>query len=323
MDISITIKIDDLYERVENVCRKYIDADCSSFIAEKIVLAEDMNVPTHGLHYFVHSLLPHLKTNNINDTNFTVNNNIVYSEGNGGVGFCNLNNCIRKSSELARHHGLALGVLKNPGKIGALRVYCREIMDQGQLIIMMKNTARTFGTLNTGAPVLGTNPVCIGLPDTNFIFDSSMSTVATNKLRLYKKYGRDFDEPVGINAQKQYTANPSEITEEGGFLVPFSDGPFWYKSFFLAMAIEGIAAMAGGKTGERVGEHKGTRLFSREGMIVIIIDKSAFSHYNNYLDEINVLIGDVEKYGLKIPGNYKKKTEVSVLNQDWEELNNS
>ena len=113
MSIITTIKIKKLYDIVENVSGKYLNADCSSFIAQKIVLAEEMNVPTHGLHYFVHSLLPHLKKDNINNGGCAVKNNIVYSEGNGGVGFCNLNNCIKQVSELAVGHGLGLGVLKN------------------------------------------------------------------------------------------------------------------------------------------------------------------------------------------------------------------
>lgn len=257
----IDVASDELNKKIEKVSSSYVDKENSSFIAEKIVLAEEMNVPTHGLHYFMHSILPHLIKNNINNSEINTTDNIVYSYGCGGIGFYNLHKCLTKASDLAYNNGIALAIIKDPGKIGALRVYCKSFMDKGQLIIMMKNTARTFGILETKEPVFGTNPLCIGLPETDFIYDSSMSTVATNKIRFYEKQGKDFNNIVGLNSNFKETCCPSEISDTKGFLLPFSHGPFWYKSFFLAMAIEGIAAMSGGKTSRRVGEHKGERLY--------------------------------------------------------------
>ena len=309
---QVNIPCDALYTAVYNTCLRYIDADDSRFIADKIVLAEKMGVASHGLHYFLHALLPLLKDGNINRPVTTIRGNVVHAEGTGGVGFMALEDCLHETSIIAHEHGIGLACIKTPGKVGALRVYCQKYMGMGQLVIMLKNTARTMGM--TG-PVFGTNPLCMGLPNTDFIYDSSMSTIATNKLRVAAARGEHFPDPVGVGGG-EYTANPEKVLAGDGYLLPFSDA-YWYKSFFLSMAIEGMAAMAGGKTGARVGRHKDDRLYSQEGMVCILIDAASFPYYDNYLKEIKLLTKDT---GLRLPGAYKEKKTCRVLARNWQEI---
>jgi LDH2 family malate/lactate/ureidoglycolate dehydrogenase len=99
----------------------------------------------------------------------------------------------------------------------------------------------------------------------------STPTVATNKLRLLVKQGKKSSVTIGMDKLKNKTNKPEEILD-GGDLLPFSYGDFWYKSFFLGLAIELLAAVAGGKTGSRVGSGIGDRFESKEGLMAIIID---------------------------------------------------
>lgn len=314
---QVDVGCDALHEKIYNTCLNYLNTDDSRFIAEKIVLAEKMGVTSHGLHYFLYALLPMLKDGNINrpviteDVQFSWRGPaVVHAEGTGGVGFMGLRDCLEIASHIACRRGIGMVCIKNPGKVGALRVFCQEYMDKGQVIILTKNTARTMGI---NGPVLGTNPLCIGLPGTKFIYDSSMSTVATNKLRLMR--GARFPKQVGIYKGKR-TDSPDEILSKDGYLLPFSNN-FWYKSFFLGFAIEGLAAMAGGMTGERVGHHKGSRFYSMEGMICIVIDAYTFKHYNSYLKEMACLIKEV---GMRLPGEYEEADTCRVSAHNWQEI---
>jgi delta1-piperideine-2-carboxylate reductase len=280
-----------------------------------------MGVPTHGLHYFLHSILPHLKTGNVNRGPIRTLGSVVVSEGTGGVGFQNLHRCLLPASEVAGEHGIALVVMSMPGKVGALRVFCHELTDRQQLVIMLKNTARTLGVPDVSEPIGGTNPLCIALPDTRFIYDSSMSTVATNKVRLAKKMDQTFPAPIGVDAAMQPTSDPNATIGAGGFLLPFSAGPYWFKSFFLGIAIEAMAALAGGSTSSRVGEHTGGRLHSREGMLAIVADRRAFPAYDRYVDEVRLLFDELEQHGFKVPGDYDTEAStVRVLADDWRQL---
>ena len=315
------IRLDALHAHVVDITKRYATDEQATYIADKIVLAERMGVPTHGLHYFLGALLPHLKVERINEAPIHTMGSIIISDGDGGVGFWQLHRCLQTASDIARKVGVAMCVMKMPGKVGALRVFCRELMDQGQVVIMAKNTAPTVGLAQTGEPVVGTNPLCIGLPDTNFIYDSSTSTIATNRVRLMNKYGVRAPATIGLDAQLEPTDKPAATVENGGFLLPFGFGPYWFKSFFLGVAIEAFGALAGGNTSHRVGETTGPRLHSREGMIAIVADKSAFPDYDNYLQQVSMLLGELEQHGLKIPGDYDENVEhANVLKVDWENL---
>jgi len=318
---AATVAVDELRARVTEICARHVQADEAAFIADKIVLAERMGVPTHGLHYFLHSILPHLKTGNVNRGAMRTMGNVVLSEGTGGIGFQNLHACLLRASDLAREHGIALVVMSMPGKVGALRVFCQDLIARHQLVIMLKNTARTVGVPDVPEPIGGTNPLCIALPDTRFIYDSSMSTVATNKVRLAKKMGQTFPAPIGLDAHMQPTTDPHATIGAGGFLLPFSGGPYWFKSFFLGIAIEAMAALAGGNTSSRVGEHTGGRLHSREGMLCIVADQKAFPDYERYVGEVGLLFAELEQRGFKVPGDYDTAaTTVTVLDDDWTQL---
>lgn len=321
-DDSVRISRQQLFLRIADICLRHVDGPHARCIAEKIVLAEAMGVETHGLHYFLHSVLPLLNEGRINNSPIRVSGQIISSSGDGGIAFQHLQHCLTKASDCAKDNGVALVVLRNPGKIGALRVYCHDLMDRGQLIILMKNTAPTVGTPETRRPAVGTNPLCIGLPGTDFIYDASTSTVATNKLRLAQKTGRKFRHPVGVNTTMQPTTNADEALSSDGFLLPFSFGPYWFKSFFLGVAIEGIAALAGGSTGVRVGEHKGKRLYSNEGMFGLVVDHRAFPDYHeSYLSEIALLLEELEAMNLRLPGTFDRHaSEFRVFTRDWAEL---
>ena len=190
------------------------------------------------------------------------------------------------------------------------------------MVILIKNTASTVGLLTSEKAIIGTNPLCIGLPDCQFIYDSSTSTVATNKLRLFSKQKKKFSSILGKTSTKRVTKDPQDILTDDGFLFPFSwEEGFWYKSFFLGVVIECLASLAGGKTGERVGKNKGKRLYSQEGMMAILVDKKCFPEYQNYLNEKKYFFKDLERYKVRLPGTHSRNLKkIKIYQKDWEEV---
>ena len=304
-----------LYDTIYQVCNRYIDDYQSTVVAELIVKAEMMGVSSHGLHYFLHSVLPLIKKGKTENIQIEQEGNLIHGNGCNSIGLVSAHVMIGAASKLAKKKGISIILLKNPGKVGALRLYCSDVTSQGQLIMMMKNTAPTMGTTKR---FVGTNPLCIGIPDTPFVYDSSMATVATNKIRLQKKRGTDFDVVVGEDDVGRPTKNPEILLKEG-HVYPFSKGDFWYKSFYLGVAIELMCAFAGGKTRNRVGDSRGNRLESKEGMIVFIVDKKVCQDYDAYLMEINQVLCEMTENNLKIPGTIFK-SDLEILGQDLQSL---
>ena len=318
----INVLSNKLESKIINFCLKYTTLNNAKIISKIIVRAEKMEILTHGLHYFLHSVVPHLK-NGMTEHHVITKENFLYSQGKngGGLGLLNIFNCLKKASKIAKKKGICVYSAKNPGKVGAFRTYCPEIINNDQLIFMVKNTAPTQGIKQIKKAFIGTNPLAIGIPGTNFIYDSSTSTVATNAIRLKEKYNEKFNKIVGFDKRIKGTNDPSKLLSNGAFLNTFADGPFWFKSFYLGVAIECIGALCGGKTSYRIGKHKGSRLFSKEGMLIIIIDKKVFPHYKEYLKEINIFLKELKKLNLRIPGTFKEnKKYLSLFKQDYDKL---
>ena len=313
------INVEKLSLKLISITNSFMGLDDAKILIKYIIRAELMGVSTHGLHYFVHTIYPILKRGK-SQFDITCNGNVIYSEGRGGdIGILNLHHCLIKASNQSEKSGISLVSIKNPGKVGALRVYAEDLIRNDKLLILLKNTASSQGTMFSKQGLIGTNPICFAFPDSDFIFDTSTTTVATNSIRLMNKQNQKYSNYVGYDNFGNQTKNPKNLLLQDAYLSTFSDGPFWYKSFFLGLAIESLSALAGGKTGDRVGAKKGARLDSMEGMIGIVIDKSAFPHYESYKKEIKLLFNKIEDSGIYIPGNYNKmKKEIIISHHDWE-----
>lgn len=310
----------DIYKNVLKSAIIHTSVENSMIIAEKISLAEAMNASTHGIHYYNRVIKPFLSVDK-NYFKYKIVGNTIHSENKNINGIINTSKIISEVSKVAKKKGISIGYIKNPGKIGALRVYVPEILSKGQTVLIFKNTAKSMGTHLDPRPIFGTNPFCFGLANTDYVFDSSTTVCATNKLRLYSKKNSLFKFDVGINTEYQLTKNPNDILENNFSMLPFAGKHLWYKSFFIAMFIEGMAAMAGGFTSTRVGEHKGDRYYSQEGMVIIILDSNHFFEKDHYDSEIKNLFNEVEEHGYRIPGK-QNELPIEVIDKDWEELMN-
>jgi len=319
-DKHISVSGQLLSQELRRVCLKYAPRQHAEAIVEKISEAEKLGVATHGLHYFLGAVLPLLQQGLVHDSHITVSGNFIHADCQGGVGFYNVLKGLQAAGRVAAKTGVAVITFKMPGKVGALRTYCREFTSAGQFIVLLKNTAPMLGLPETGGSFLGTNPLAVGLAGTDFIFDGSLSSVSTNTVRIKNKLNETFSWHPGFDRALRSTASPQAILDEGGGLLPFSCGPSWYKSFFLAVVVEALSALAGGRTGKRVKDARG-RLYSKEGMAGMIVDKNAFPQYEHYLDEVQLLFNEILACGLTLPGSDKMTTdEISVIENDWEAL---
>lgn len=311
------IKSNELKTIIKDVIfKETLNQEKAEIISNILVLSELMSSETHGVHYFLRSILPFLNIQNTN-YNYEVNQSIITSNNNQIEGIFHTSKIITLASTIAKEKGISLALIKNPGKVGALRSYCVDIVSQGQTIIILKNTAPSVS--QNGARLIGTNPICIGVGGSSFIFDMSTSTVATNKLRLLVKQREKSNMSIGLDKNNKITDKPDEILDRGN-LLPFSFGDFWYKSFFLGLGIELLAAVAGGKTGSRVGSGTGSRFESEEGLMAIIIDNHKQSDNSSVINEIELMLNDARKVGIRIPGEYDYTRDLDILEEDLLQL---
>ena len=303
-----------LKELVKNIVyHKTQNVERANVISEFILLNELMSAETHGVHYFLRSIYPFLDSNKV-VLDFEKRKSIVTAQNRSVEGIYFLSQIISIGSKIAHEKGISLISIKNPGKVGALRSFCVDVIAKGQTIFIFKNTAPSIS--HNGVRLTGTNPICIGIGGTRFIFDMSSSTVATNKLRLLSRKNMTSNTTLGLDKDNKPTSRPDDILN-GGDLFPFSHGDYWFKSFFLSLTIELLAATSGGKTGTRVGSGTGNRFYSEEGLLAIIIDIKSSSQFEGIIYEIELMLNDVRKAGIRIPGEYDYSKEVDILEEDY------
>jgi LDH2 family malate/lactate/ureidoglycolate dehydrogenase len=147
------IKSSDLIKLIKHIVYKEtLNIEKAEIISKIIVLSELMSSETHGVHYFLRSVYPFLNQGKIN---YKVSQSIITSENKQTEGIYNTSKIITLASEIAKEKGFSLALIKNPGKVGALRSYCVDIVSQGQTIIILKNTAPSIS--QNGVRLIRTN----------------------------------------------------------------------------------------------------------------------------------------------------------------------
>ena len=99
----IKVLTNNLEKKIINFSHRYTSIKNAKIISKIIVRAEKMEILTHGLHYFLHSVVPHLK-NGMTDHVVVKKDNFIYSKGKngGGLGLVNIYNCLKLASKIAK-----------------------------------------------------------------------------------------------------------------------------------------------------------------------------------------------------------------------------
>jgi L-2-hydroxycarboxylate dehydrogenase (NAD+) len=127
-----------------------------------------------------------------------------------------------------------------------LGYYTDQVRREGYVGVAMTNTEPAMPPYGGAEPVLGTNPIAVGIPtDPPFNLDMSTSAIARGTVLRAKENGERLPEGVALDADGEPTRDPEAALE--GTILPFG-GP---KGSGLAIAVE---ILAGGLVGAAMGE---------------------------------------------------------------------
>jgi len=145
----------------------------------------------------------------------------------------------------ADEHGVGLVGVHDSTHLGALGYYTDRIRREGYVCLALTNTEPAMAPYGGAEPVLGTNPIAIGLPtDPPVNLDASTAAIARGSLETAAERGESIPEGVAVDGSGEPTTDPEAALE--GTILPFG-GP---KGSGLAIAIE---ALAGGLVGAAMG----------------------------------------------------------------------
>ena len=174
----------------------------------------------------------------------------LHVDGVGHLGYPIVHRLIEHGCIEARQHGHCIATGAGVYPSGALGDWARLACDRGCGLILLGGSPPRVAAPDGHTPLLGTNPICVGLPTTPyFICDSSTSAITHGDLLM----ARDGDTPLPANSAVDSTGAHTSVAREVAALLSIGGS---HKSFALAMAIELLCCLGGGVPGSAEhGEH--------------------------------------------------------------------
>ncbi len=199
---------------------------------------------------------------------------------------------IQKSKESS----IVIGGIKNAGHIGILGYYAAMATKNNLIAIIVGTTPSVTVAYGGTEAVLGTNPICIGIPrenQTSIILDMGTTKLAYHKVLMAKANNTVLPE----NAALTKDGKPTMLGNEADpfKLIPFEN----YRGFGLSLIVE---LLAGALTGSKVGTQKtGGIRNDYFGTTMIVTRPNVFIEENEFNERVESLSNDI-KNSPKIKG---------------------
>jgi L-2-hydroxycarboxylate dehydrogenase (NAD+) len=165
--------------------------------------------------------------------------------GGGRLGPVVATEAMARATQRAEETGVGVVGVHETNHLGMLGRYTDQARKEGYVALAMTNTEPAMPPYGGAEPVLGTNPLAIGLPtDPPFNLDMSTSSISRGAVLHAKAAGEQIPEGVALDAEGEPTTDPEAALD--GVILPFG-GP---KGSGLAIAVE---VLAGGLVGAAMG----------------------------------------------------------------------
>lgn len=241
-----------------------------------------------------------IKTNgNIEIENETVSTAVI--NGNHLFGHYVSYKSMQLAMEKARETGIGMVGIHDSNHFGVAGYYSDMAIMEDLVGLVIANTEPAVAPIGGKIPILGTNPIAIGIPSNkNYVsVDMATSASARGKLMEAVRRGEKIPENVALDCEGNPTIDPQEALK--GSILPFGA----HKGYALAFMIEILAgplvkaAFGTGVTGTANPEEMCTK-----GDLMIAIDPSKLSDLNIFKDQVDEFIDQVKSTdNIFIPGD--------------------
>ena len=195
------------------------------------------------------------------------------------------------------------------------------MVEQGYLLLMMASdpgvrTVAPFGGLD---PVLGPNPVALGIPTSGAPILIDVCTAATSNAAVRTAAAEQRRLPGNwlLDGNGVPTDDPAVVSADPpGTILPLGGSDLGHKGFALGLMVEALAlAMAGyGRGAERTP--------GGQGVFLQLIDPGAFAGRERFVAEISALADEIRssrpsprQAGVRLPGERAARPPIAARNR--------
>ena len=201
----------------------------------------------------------------------------------------------------ARETGVGLVGVHDSNHFGATGYYSDMALMQDMIGVVIANTEPAVAPLGGKEPIIGTNPLAIGIPSNkNYIsMDMATSASARGKLLEAARKGEKIPENVALDADGNPTTDPNEALK--GSILPFGA----HKGYALAFMIEILSGpLVKAAFGTKVTGTAHCDATCTKGDLVMAIDPTKFCDLKEFEENVDDFVEEVKAAGnVLIPGD--------------------
>ncbi|WP_414470202.1 L-sulfolactate dehydrogenase [Methanobacterium sp. ACI-7] len=206
----------------------------------------------------------------------------------------------------AKETGIAIVGVHDSNHFGVTGYYTDMAVMQDMIGIVVANTEPAVAPLGGKEPILGTNPIAIGIPSNkNYVsVDMATSASARGKLLEAVRKGQKIPENVALDVDGNPTIDPEEALK--GSILPFGA----HKGYALAFMIEILAGpLVRAASGKAVMGTANPEEMCTKGDLLIVIDPSKFVDIEEFKADVDNFITEIKGSGenIFIPGDMEVK----------------
>lgn len=190
-------------------------------------------------------------------------------DGRDGFGPVVMERVLTEARDRARSCGIVLAGLRRTHHLGMLAPYLETMSDAGMIMLALTTSEGLVHPWGGRGPLIGTNPVGIGIPSRDGALVLDMSTAAVSKGKIIDYAARGIPLPEGVAVDENGNTTRDASAAERGAISPFGGG----KGYGLGLA---VGALVGLVTGTAYPPHVAGTLDAErpvtKGDVVIVID---------------------------------------------------
>lgn len=288
-------------------CMKVSDED-ASIVADVTVDADLKGFSSHGIGRFP-QYIKGLKAGTIDpEAELSIESetdSMALINGNHKFGHVVTYTAMEIAINKANKNGIGMVGVHDSNHFGVAGYYSDMAIMNDMIGMVIANTEPAVAPIGGKVPIIGTNPVAIGIPSNkNYVsVDMATSASARGKLLEAKRKGEKIPENVALDADGNPTIDPEEALN--GSILPFGA----HKGYALSFMIEILAGpLVRAAFGKQVTGTADPGVMCTKGDLVMAIDPSKFSDLEDFKEQVDDFVEEIRNSGnVFIPGDMEVK----------------